>query len=128
MIRRLISHLKQEMIKNKWIQRNKCKFSRKAMLNKKTKCGKYVFLGAGNYFDSSIGDFSYVDSGTFKNVSIGKYTSISTNVQVIAYSHPLSFVSTSPAFLNENKCLMRGKVGKLKYCEELITNNGFFVK
>jgi len=30
--------------------------------------------------------------------------------------------------LNENKCLMRGKVGKLKYCEELITNNGFFVK
>jgi hypothetical protein len=128
MIRRIIKLLSQNRIKNSLIMSNKCTFSRKAILNSKTICGKHVYLGAGNFMDSEIGDFSYVGSGTFRNVKIGKLCSISTNVHIVAFSHPLEYVSTSPAFLKDTKCLMKGKVGSLSYSDELLTDKGFFVK
>jgi acetyltransferase-like isoleucine patch superfamily enzyme len=50
-----------------------------------------------------LGAFSYGVSGFFKDVSIGRYSSIGEQVQIGRSNHPLDSVSTSPAFYLQEK-------------------------
>ncbi len=49
---------------------------------------------AGNTL-ASLGSFSYSWSPLFPGISIGRYCSISWNLQIVAGNHPTAFVSTS---------------------------------
>lgn len=66
---------------------------------------KAIFEGANRlgrntvFLNSTIGYASYVSDHSFiKNTTIGRYTCIANNVLTVAGNHPLSFVSTHPAF------------------------------
>ena len=50
------------------------------------------------YHNLSVGAFSYAVSGYFFAVSIGRYTSIGEAVQIGRGDHPMTYLSTSPAF------------------------------
>lgn len=77
----------------------------------KVELGKKNMICGGNYMDNCrIGDYTYVsgnDGGGivsgYQNVTIGKYCSISTNVEIItASSHHKEFVSTFPFYSMPN--------------------------
>jgi len=52
--------------------------------------------------NSVIGDYSYVGpSSNFVNVDIGKFCSISKNVNIGAYLHPTDHLSSSPIFFRD---------------------------
>jgi len=48
------------------------------------------------YGDSSLGHYSYIQSGIFINVHIGRYCSIAPGVSLGNYFHPTDWLSTSP--------------------------------
>jgi acetyltransferase-like isoleucine patch superfamily enzyme len=63
--------------------------------------GKYVSIGHGAILDGvTVSDFSYVAANSIiRNAAIGKFCSISSNVQIGLAPHPSRiFVSTYPAF------------------------------
>jgi acetyltransferase-like isoleucine patch superfamily enzyme len=54
----------------------------------------------------SLDDYSYIgENSVISYCSIGKYCSIADNTYIGGGSHPLSFVSTSPAFCEGRNCL-----------------------
>lgn len=56
----------------------------------------YRFVSLRNV---NLGDYSYVGPNShFVNVQIGKFCSISKNVNIGLYLHPKNFISTSPLF------------------------------
>jgi acetyltransferase-like isoleucine patch superfamily enzyme len=63
-----------------------------------------------------LGAFSYAVRGFYSNVGIGRYTSIGEEVQVGRADHPTSWVTTSPAFYNQNLfCVGDGFAGASLY-------------
>lgn len=66
--------------------------------------GKYVAILVGVILEKvSISDFSYISNNSIiSNVDIGKFCSISSNVQIGLAPHPSrGFVSTYPAFYSD---------------------------
>lgn len=62
---------------------------------------KVRYRGGCKIYHSKIGKYSYIGQKSILNkCSIGKFCSISSNVYVGLPSHPTTFVSTSPLFLN----------------------------
>lgn len=61
--------------------------------------GVGVSVGKGTFVseDVSIGDYSYVNArSSLENCSIGKYCSISSNVYISPFEHPLDLFTTHP--------------------------------
>lgn len=51
--------------------------------------------------DSKVGDYTYIGpNSSINNVVIGKYCSISKNVNIGLAVHPINFISTSPIFFS----------------------------
>lgn len=84
---------------------------------RKSNLGKNTYIGAhSNVFNSDIGDYSYC--GYFCNlnhVKIDKFCSIANGVVIGGASHPIHFVSTSPAFLKNNGAKCAGRFGSLEF-------------
>jgi len=54
-------------------------------------------------YNVEMGKFSYINDYSFaNNVSIGKFCSIGPNFKVGYGTHPINFISTSPAFYSQN--------------------------
>ena len=72
---------------------------------KNTKLGKHVFIGKYvNVINSNIGDHSYLNSDSIlRNVELGKFCSVASNVVFNLGIHPTNFISTHPAFYSNNK-------------------------
>ncbi len=79
--------------------------------------GKSTYIGAhSNIYNAEIGDYSYC--GYYCNLNhakIGKFCSIANGVVIGGASHPLHFVSTSPAFLKNNGAKCAGSLGNLEF-------------
>lgn len=73
-------------------------------------------IGAGSMFvDSKMGRFSYCGYDCFIiNTIIGSFCSISDNVSIGGGTHPLSWVSTSPAFYKGRDSISK-RLAKLEY-------------
>lgn len=86
-------------------------------LNKKNKCsiksfnisldadyGKYVSVGYGSYIGKgvSIGKYTYIGkNSSLDNCQIGKYCSISSNVNISPYEHRYTYATTHPILYNK---------------------------
>lgn len=69
-------------------------FDKKSIISPLAKINRFVVMR-----NSSIGAFSFIGPNSkFNNVKVGKYSSISANVNAGLYSHPTNFISTSPIF------------------------------
>ncbi len=84
------------------VMKQKSYINQGTILHGRNYLGKYVYL---THVDLGFG--SYVsDRGTLKNVKIGKYTSIGTDVKSISGKHPIrEFVSTHPAFYSADAAM-----------------------
>ena len=60
---------------------------------------KSAILSGSRFYNSSIGDYSYLSRNCFvNNTAIGKFCSISENCNIGFNAHPLDWISTSPVF------------------------------
>ena len=60
---------------------------------------KVAILSGSRFYESSIGDYSYLARNCFvNNADIGKFCSIADNCIIGFALHPLDWVSTSPVF------------------------------
>lgn len=118
----------QFVLRKKWNKKNKSIIVRGAQIDKHTVLGERAYLGKGYYCGSKIGDYSYVASGFLPLCKIGRFTSIGPQVEVISGSHPLNRVSTSPAFIKDSICAMKGRIAGLMFQEQAKTENGFFAE
>lgn len=74
-------------------------------------CGKSELL------NSNIDRYTYIGYSTqIVNADIGAFCSIASNCIIGQYSHPLTWVSTSPVF-NRNKNILKKNFAKNKYEE-----------
>lgn len=72
---------------------------RSLLANLKANYGKNVRIDAGTRIaaDVTIGDFSYVNhDSSLQNCDVGKYCSISSNVNISPYNHNMSGITTHP--------------------------------
>ena len=72
---------------------------------------------------SKIGLGTFIGSGELDNCLIGRFSSISSNVFVIANTHPTDRVSTHPGFYDS--CCPKYPFAKNNFDEFLKTNNGY---
>lgn len=93
---------------NYYYPRNK-KFARiKSIVPDSTRIGDHIIIEEDVQISSGlshIGDHVYIGKGTYFGAcrSIGKFSSISFDVKIGLISHPLNFVSTSPAFYSPRR-------------------------
>jgi acetyltransferase-like isoleucine patch superfamily enzyme len=60
---------------------------------------KSAILSGSRFYNSSIGDYSYLSRNCFvNNTAIGKFCSISDNCTIGFNAHPLDWIATSPVF------------------------------
>lgn len=88
--------------------KTKSKLGKQINLNQKTSLEGYNKVGDGtNISNSSIGFLSYIGiNSNLSNSIVGRYTSISSNVSIIAGRHPTKeFVSTHPSFYSSSRHL-----------------------
>ena len=99
----------------------RCTFNKSTFLEGKNK------IGVADISSSRIGYGSYIVSGMLNNCNIGRFTSIGSNVNVLAATHPTTFVSTFPGFYNtKNKGIFK-TVNDIHFNENKTCSNGFFV-
>src|SRR3546814_21079123 len=68
-----------------------CFFDRSTWISRKTVIGRFVIMR-----NSTINDYSYIGyNSNLNNVQIGKYCSISKNVNIGLSTHPITWISTS---------------------------------
>lgn len=61
--------------------------------------GHYRLHGSAQVSNSTIGNYTYVSSGTLiQSTNIGKFCSIGPNTIIGYGNHPVNFISTSPMF------------------------------
>lgn len=66
-----------------------------------------VFPNAQINLNSSVGAFSYIQSGTIiYNTNVGKFCSIAKNVTIGLPGHPIDFISTNPVFYDYEEGLL----------------------
>ena len=70
---------------------------------KNTIIKKNTSIGKGTYFKGVIDIHSYIGNNCDIFASIGRYTSIGSQVKVVSSTHPLDMVSTSPFFYRNKK-------------------------
>lgn len=64
--------------------------------------GEFRLHGTSTSINSSIGDYTYVSSGThITHTFIGKFCSIASNCVIGEADHPYRFLSTSPIFYHK---------------------------
>lgn len=96
-------------LQRKWNRKIKNMFGdnvsvpKSVLLNENTKLEGYNIIGESvNIIDSEVGLFSYIgDNSKLYQCKIGKYCSISWNVEVLAGEHPVNMVSTHPIFYSD---------------------------
>ena len=80
-----------------------------------------------NIVGSKIGAATIIGNNCYlPNCSIGRFSSVSSDVIVVEYTHPISFVSTHPGFIKTINDLKFGK-GEICFDEVLKNNNGAYV-
>lgn len=86
-----------------------CRLHSGATVDAGSRLGRYVVLFAGaTVRSSSVGDYSYVQSGSgITNAEVGKFCSIAGNVSIGLANHPTSMVSTHPSFFDDSQPLPR---------------------
>ena len=105
-IRKLLSKTYHSFFNRKRIKfynkKYKCGLSKKTLTDKNTFFEGYDFVtGKSQFRASSIGYGSYFgDNVIMNNCKVGRFCSMSSNILVEAYTHPMKFVSTSPCFFN----------------------------
>lgn len=73
-------------------------FDKKTILSKKSRIERMVILR-----ESKVDDYSYIGhNSNFLRTNIGKFCSISRNVNCGLGSHPTNFISSSPIFFSPN--------------------------
>lgn len=73
-------------------------FDKESHISNKASLGRFVI-----FKNSSINDFSYIGpNSSIMNTEIGKYCSISKNVNIGLPTHPINFISTSPIFFSNS--------------------------
>lgn len=73
-----------------------CFFDKYCVLSTKSLVQRFTVLR-----NTTLGDYTYVGyNSTMNNVTIGKFCSISKNVNIGLGTHPINFVSTSPIFFS----------------------------
>jgi len=71
-------------------------FDSKTSISLKASTNKFCTM-----WNSSIDDYTYIgQNSSLNNVQIGKYCSISKNVNIGLAVHPIEFISTSPVFFS----------------------------
>ena len=71
-------------------------FDSKSFISPKASINKFCTM-----WNSSVDDYTYIGSNSsLNNVRIGKYCSISKNVNIGLAVHPIEFISTSPIFFS----------------------------
>ncbi len=75
------------------------------------------FIGNNTYFYGKIGFSSYINEDCLINASIGRYSSIGSDVRILHASHPVTFVSTSPYFYSHNHSKISTKSSKKLFDE-----------
>ena len=74
--------------------------------------GKCVKISEKSYLNGSIGDYSYIGARSQIYGEIGKFCSIGNDVKVVPATHPVTHVSTSPAFYSNAGQTVRSFVSK----------------
>jgi acetyltransferase-like isoleucine patch superfamily enzyme len=73
-------------------------FDRKTIIHHNCKINRFVFLR-----ESIIGAYSYIGpNSSLFNTEMGKFCSVSKNINIGAPIHPINFVSTNPIFFRES--------------------------
>lgn len=91
------------VIKKQALYKKNCKFEEKTVINPKCKFEGHNLVGYGTYLSNvKLGYGSYLaDSCFLRNVAVGRFSSIGSNVRVAIGRHPTSdFVSTHPSFFS----------------------------
>lgn len=86
-------------LKIKWFNKYNKTIIKSLYANLNAKYGKKVRIDEGTYIseDVSIGDQSYVNENSrLQNCDVGKYCSISSNVNINPYNHNLKGLTTHP--------------------------------
>lgn len=62
-------------------------------------------VGRHSYLSGRLGRYSYIGANCSLNANVGSFCSIADNVKTVEGTHPLHFVSSSPAFYSiERQC------------------------
>ena len=94
-----------------------------AILNRQTYLEGKNTIGKANICGAKIGAYSFIGSGNFENCLIGRFSSISNDVLVVANTHPLDMVSTYPGFYKS--ICARFPFSETHFEEFLKTKNGY---
>lgn len=106
-----------------------CNFHFQSNLENAIVEGRISSLGYCNLSDSIIGIGTYFGTNvTLPNSFIGRFCSISKNVSVVYFSHPLNFVSTYPSFYDNTKFIRTDDIFVVKKEFDLKTSDGYFCK
>lgn len=81
--------------------------------------GECVKISGNSYLNGTIGRYSYIGAGSHIFASVGSFCSIGNDVKVVPSSHPVTFVSTSPAFYSPGGQTVKSFVSKVKFDESL---------
>ena len=109
----------------------KCNKKKHCGISLKTKVNSKTIFEGNNYVEdnssfknTTVGFASYFGKNcVFDNCQIGRFVSASSNILVEAYTHPLNFVSTSPALFNSINGLLMPLSSTTNECNEYLTIN-----
>lgn len=120
-LKKFFKNNKEFRILKKLSKSNKVSFN--ASVDKNTVLEGKNEIGSASIKGSKIGFCSFIGSGELNNCLIGRYTSISSNVFVVANTHPLDRVSTFPGFYKS--CCPRFPGSSNEFIEFVLTKNGY---
>lgn len=120
-IKKFFKNRNEYKILKKLSKNNKISFQ--ASVDKDTVLEGQNEIGQVSIKGSKIGFCSFIGSGELNKCLIGRYTSISSNVFVVANTHPLDRVSTYPGFYKS--CCPRFPGSLSEFNEFILTKNGF---
>lgn len=80
-------------------------------------------IGNVSIVDTKVGVCTFIGSGKLNNCKIGKFSSISNDVYVVANTHPLEMVSTFPGFYDS--VIPRFPYSTNSFNDFILTENGY---
>lgn len=75
------------------------------------------------FFSGSIGRYSYIGEYSEIRGKIGSFCSIGNNVKIVTATHPISHISTSPAFYSIHGQTVKSLVDKQLWNDEINVDN-----